>query len=67
MSSQCKCHNDAQHQGHLCVLHGKGLTARIAELTDAPTVMCFSCGREANCAENVCVPMPPAIAGGETS
>ncbi|OPZ86655.1 MAG: hypothetical protein BWY76_00846 [bacterium ADurb.Bin429] len=52
----CKC--DGKHQGHLCVLHSKGLAEEIACVTDKPTVVCFNCGREANSADNVCVPMP---------
>jgi hypothetical protein len=54
-SKKC-CGHD--HQGHLCVLHSKGLTAAIAQVTDRPTVVCFNCGREANAAGNVCNPMP---------
>lgn len=57
MSEQtCKCGD--KHQGHLCVLHSKGLTDQIACVTNAPTVVCFTCGREANSEENVCNPMP---------
>ena len=46
------------HQGHLCVLHSKGLNAVIARVTDKPTVVCFNCGRKANRDANVCNPMP---------
>ena len=53
---ECKC--GEKHTGHLCVLTSKGMTKEIADITDAPTVVCFNCGREANCAENVCNPMP---------
>ncbi|MHB9131837.1 MAG: hypothetical protein ACYDBB_12225 [Armatimonadota bacterium] len=52
----CKC--GEKHQGHLCILHSRGLTQDIKCLTDKPTVACFNCGREANCAENVCIPIP---------
>ncbi len=58
MSETKSCNCGEKHQGHLCVLHSKGLTDTIAEVTCCPTVVCFSCGREANCADNVCVPMP---------
>ena len=58
MTDEKKCCGGAKHQGHLCVLHSKGLSAEIAEITDAPTVVCFNCGREANDAANVCNPMP---------
>lgn len=55
-TKSCQCGD--KHTGHLCVLQSKGMTAEIACLTDAPTVVCFNCGREANSADNVCVPMP---------
>ncbi len=48
----------AKHQGHLCVLHSKGMHDVIADVTCNPTVVCFNCGREANEAANVCNPMP---------
>jgi hypothetical protein len=54
---KCCCTGE-KHQGHLCVLHSKGLTDDIACVTSAPTVVCFTCGREANTADNVCSPMP---------
>lgn len=52
----CEC--GETHQGHICVLKSKGLMKEVAHLTDQPTVVCFSCGTEANAAENVCEPMP---------
>ena len=52
----CQC--GEQHSGHLCVLKSKGLTKEVEHLTDRPTVVCFSCGTEANSGENVCEPMP---------
>ena len=52
----CAC--GEKHQGHICVLKSKGLTKDVAHLTNQPTVVCFSCGVEANSAENVCEPMP---------
>lgn len=56
--SEQKCNCEGNHEGHLCVLHSKGMEAEIARITDNPQVVCFTCGREANCADNVCVPMP---------
>lgn len=53
---ECSCLEN--HEGHLCVLRSKGLQEEIDNLTDNPTVVCFTCGSEANCADNVCVPMP---------
>jgi len=58
MTDTCQCKCSEKHNGHLCVLHSKGLTEEIAAVTDSPTVVCFTCGREANCADNVCNPMP---------
>lgn len=55
-TKKCTCGRD--HQGHLCVLHSKGLHAEIAHITDKPTVVCFNCGRKANRETNVCNPMP---------
>jgi len=52
----CTCKNPEHHSGHLCVLKSKGID--ITDLTDKPTVVCFTCGSEANSAENVCAPMP---------
>jgi len=52
----CQC--GELHQGHLCILKSKGMTRDLEHLTDKPTVVCFSCGAEANSAENVCEPMP---------
>ena len=55
-NKQCTC--GAGHEGHLCVLYSRELTKEIAERTDMPAVVCFICGREANCPESVCSPMP---------
>ncbi|MEI7834236.1 MAG: hypothetical protein WCJ56_13690 [bacterium] len=55
-SGKCKCQE--KHEGHMCVLKSKGVD--ISALTDNPTVVCFTCGAEANSADNVCVPMPIA-------
>ena len=40
------------------MLKSKGLTEEIAHITDKPTVVCFTCGAEANSADNVCAPVP---------
>jgi len=58
MSDNKECTCCEKHEGHLCVLRSRGLTEEIASLTDKPTVVCFTCGSEANCADNVCNPMP---------
>ncbi|HIJ96207.1 MAG TPA: hypothetical protein HPP94_10835 [Desulfuromonadales bacterium] len=51
----CSC--GESHQGHICVLRSKGLTKDVEHLTNNPTVSCFTCGVEANSAENVCSPI----------
>lgn len=58
MTEKKECTCSGKHEGHLCVLRSKGLDDEIAARTDNPTVICFTCGSEANCADNVCVPMP---------
>ena len=58
MSETKTCSCQSGHEGHLCILHSKGLTEQIAAITDQPTVVCFTCGREANCPANVCNPIP---------
>jgi hypothetical protein len=55
-STTCYC--GAKHSGHICMLKSKGLTEEITHITDQPTVVCFTCGAEANSADNVCAPMP---------
>lgn len=52
------CHCGAKHTGHICMLKSAGLNEDVAHLTDNPTVACFTCGVEANAAENVCNPVP---------
>lgn len=52
----CSC--GAKHTGHICLLKSQGKTEEIAHITDKPTVVCFTCGVEANSSENVCSPMP---------
>jgi hypothetical protein len=56
MTQTCSC--GEKHVGHICVLKGKGLMDQVRHLTDSPTVVCFTCGTEANSADNVCAPMP---------
>lgn len=51
-----KCTGD--HQGHICVLAGKGLFEKIKEITRAPRFICFNCGRVADEECNLCNPMP---------
>jgi hypothetical protein len=47
-----------EHQGHICVLAGKGLFGQIKELAAKPKFICFNCGRVAGCDANLCNPMP---------
>lgn len=58
MESAETCRCGAKHTGHICMLKSRGLNTEIAHVTDQPTVVCFTCGAEANSAENVCAPMP---------
>jgi len=58
MESTTTCSCGTKHTGHICLLKSQGLIKEIAHLTDKPTVACFTCGAEANCSENVCVPVP---------
>ena len=58
MESTTTCRCGAKHTGHICMLKSQGLTEEIAHVTDKPTVVCFTCGAEANSAEHVCSPMP---------
>lgn len=39
------------------MLRSAGRLEEIAHLTDHPKVACFTCGAEANSAENVCSPI----------
>lgn len=58
MESTKICQCGAKHTGHICMLKSAGRLAEIAHITDQPTVVCFTCGAEANAADNVCSPMP---------
>ena len=58
MASTTTCGCGATHTGHICMLKSQGLAEEIAHISDKPTVVCFTCGTEANAAENVCAPMP---------
>nr|WP_136513292.1 hypothetical protein [Geomonas edaphica] len=52
----CQC--GAEHKGHICMLKSMGRFEEIDHITTSPTVVCFTCGVEANSPENVCNPMP---------
>ena len=52
-----KCKNEAEHEGHICVLASKGLFKEIKALTKNPKFICFSCGRVAHSEKNLCNPM----------
>lgn len=58
MESTATCTCGKKHTGHICMLKSQGLTQEITHITDKPTVVCFTCGAEANSADNVCAPMP---------
>ena len=58
MESTATCHCGIKHSGHICLLKSQGLTQEIAHISDKPTVVCFTCGAEANSPENVCNPAP---------
>lgn len=40
------------------MLKSQGRLEEVAHITSQPTVVCFTCGTEANSADNVCSPMP---------
>lgn len=40
------------------MLKSAGRLDEVAHITSQPTVVCFTCGAEANAADNVCSPMP---------
>jgi hypothetical protein len=56
MDNRNKCNCGADHHGHLCMLRSNGLYEEIAKATSDPKYYCFTCGGEANCAENLCAP-----------
>ena len=58
MTTQSPCHCGADHHGHLCMLRSNGLHEEIAQVSSDPKFYCFTCGGEANCAENLCDPAP---------
>lgn len=58
METNTTCRCGAKHTGHICMLKSQGKSEEMAHITDQPTVVCFTCGAEANRAENVCSPMP---------
>ncbi|HJV65400.1 MAG TPA: hypothetical protein VJ550_06705 [Geomonas sp.] len=57
MTSKTTCTCGATHTGHICLLKSQGRSEEIAHITDHPTVVCFTCGAEANSPDNVCMPM----------
>ena len=54
--SEHVCKGD--HKGHLCMLASQDKFDEIKKLAGNPKHICFNCGRVADCAENVCNPMP---------
>lgn len=60
MESIKTCQCGAKHTGHICMLKSAGRLEEIAHITSQPTVVCFTCGAEANSEDNVCNPMPLA-------
>lgn len=60
MESSKTCQCGAKHTGHICMLKSTGRLEEIAHITSHPTVVCFTCGAEANAADSVCNPMPLA-------
>jgi hypothetical protein len=54
--NQTKCTCGADHHGHLCMLRSNGLHDEISKITIDPKFYCFTCGGEADCAENLCEP-----------
>jgi hypothetical protein len=58
MEEEKVCNCEDKHQGHLCVLRGKGLTCEIRRRTGAPNVACLTCGEEADSEDSVCSPIP---------
>jgi hypothetical protein len=56
MANQTKCTCGADHHGHLCMLRSNGKLEEIVRISRDPEFYCFTCGGEANCAENLCEP-----------
>lgn len=40
------------------MLRSNGLHDELTQATSKPEFYCFTCGGEANCAENLCAPAP---------
>lgn len=57
MENHKKCNCGADHHGHLCMLRSNGMNEEISRVTSDPKFYCFTCGSEANCAENLCGPV----------
>jgi hypothetical protein len=51
----CTC--SELHNGHICVLRGKGLSSKVKNLTCTPNVVCEKCNQEANSKNSVCFPL----------
>jgi hypothetical protein len=58
MSTKSPCRCQSEQHSHLCMLRSNGLYDEIAAATSDPKFYCFTCGGEANCAENLCDPAP---------
>lgn len=58
MEGPAHCSCGANHHGHMCMLKSNGLTEEIRKVTSDPRFYCFTCGAEANCADNLCEPAP---------
>jgi len=56
MESQTKCRCGSDQHAHLCMLRSNGKHDEIARITGDPKFYCFTCGGEADCAENLCEP-----------
>lgn len=52
------CKHEHGHPGHLCMLASSGKIEEIKLLVKDPQFVCFSCGRVADQAGNLCNPMP---------
>ncbi|MBL0225653.1 MAG: hypothetical protein IPQ16_08800 [Geobacteraceae bacterium] len=57
MAEEMKCTCGAAHHGHLCMLRSAGKLDEIARISTDPEFYCFTCGGEADCAENLCEPV----------
>jgi hypothetical protein len=58
MGKENECTCEEKHQGHICVLLGKGLSKEVKHLALNPNVACLRCGAEADSEDHVCIPVP---------